>query len=271
MSLFNRISSAVFDVLLAPFGHGFAAFDLVVWPALAGIVALLVYKHVSNQAGIARAKNGIQVHLLEIVLYRDDLIGVLVSTARTLGQNLLYLGFNIVPMIVMFIPMTAVLVQIVSNYAYSPLRPHESVLIEVQLSERSAAAPVGIALTAPAEVVVEAGPISTADGFVAWRISAPEGDYSLSLTAQGETQEKGLAVGGQPRKLPIMRTSTWEAFLYPGEAALSGDSVFETIRVRYPDRDLPVFPNGEGGLLVWFFVFSLGAGFALKDRFGVTL
>ena len=77
MKPFNAAMSAVFDLLLAPLGHGIAAFDLLVWPVLAGVVALLVYKHVSNQKGIARAKDRIQVHLLEIVLYKDDLIGVL--------------------------------------------------------------------------------------------------------------------------------------------------------------------------------------------------
>ena len=271
MPLFNRMTSAIFDVLLAPFGHGVAAFDLIVWPVLAGIVALLVYKHVSNQAGITRAKTGIQVHLLEIVLYRDDLLGVLVSTARALGQNVLYLGYNIVPMIVMFVPMTAVLVQIVANYAYSPLGPGDPVVIEVQLAKESPANPAEATLVATGEVVIEAGPVSTTDGFVAWRVHAPAGDYELSVTAGGETQAKGLAVGGAPRKLPILRTNTWEAFLYPGEHALARDSTFETIRVRYPERDLPLFPNGEGGLLAWFFVLSLGAGFALKDRFGVTL
>ena len=34
MQTFNQIASVVFDVFLAPFGHGFAAFDLLVWPAL---------------------------------------------------------------------------------------------------------------------------------------------------------------------------------------------------------------------------------------------
>lgn len=268
---FNHFMSVVFDLLLAPFGHTFAAFDLLVWPALAGIVALLVYKHVSNQAGITRAKNGIQVHLLEIVLYRDDLPGVIVSTVRALMQNVLYLGYNIVPMLVMFAPMTAVLVQIVSNYAYSPLESDKPVLIEVQMAESTAAAAQAVELVVPPEVVVEAGPVSTADGMVAWRVRAPDGDWNMSLTAGGETQAKGLAVGGEPRKLPIMRTNTWEALLYPGEAALPGDSAFETIRVRYPDRSLPLFPDGEAGILGWFFVYSLLAGFALKDRFGVTL
>ena len=36
-------------------------------------------------------------------------------------------------------------------------------------------------------------------------------------------------------------------------------------------RALPYFPDGEFGILVWFLVLSLAAGFALKDLFGVTL
>ena len=68
MNVFNAAVSALFDILLAPFGHRFAAFDLVVWPVLAGVVALLVYKKISNQAGITRAKDGITQHLLEVVL-----------------------------------------------------------------------------------------------------------------------------------------------------------------------------------------------------------
>src|SRR5262245_25820087 len=117
MNALSAAVGAVFDVVLAPFGHRQAWFDLLVWPVLAGIVALLVYKRLSNQAGIARAKNGIVVHLLEVMLYRDDLVGVLGSTARALGQNLLYLGHNVLPMLVLLVPMMAMLVQLVAHYA----------------------------------------------------------------------------------------------------------------------------------------------------------
>jgi len=57
MNTINAALSAVFDVLLAPFGHRWVAFDLLVWPVVAGVVALLVYKRLSNQAGIARANS----------------------------------------------------------------------------------------------------------------------------------------------------------------------------------------------------------------------
>lgn len=272
MHAFIAITSALFDVLLAPFGHRFAAFDLVLWPALAGVVALWVYKHVSNQAGIKRAKNGIQVHLLEIVLYRDDLIGVVVSTARAMAQNALYVGFNILPMIVMFVPMTAVLVQIIANYAYGPLDADARPLLDVHLVSGSTVKSSDVQLKLPPGLNVDAGPVRTPDGQAAWRLRADApGSYVVTLTAGGEVQEKGLVFGGEPGKMPVTRTQSWEAVLYPGEPSLPSGSNFESITTHYPDRALDLFPDGESGLLAWFFVFSLAAGFALKGQFGVTL
>lgn len=272
MKPFNDVTGAIFNVVLAPLGHRLAAFDLLVWPVLAGVVALIVYKHVSNQKGIARAKNGIQVHLLEIVLYRDDLLGVLTATAKALFQNAKYLGFNIVPMLVMLLPMSVVLVQIVANYAYSPLPVGSTPVLEVQLAEGAPVKATEVALELPPGVTLDAPPVRTPQGKIAWRLRAEaEGDHVLTLKAGAETQPKGLAVGGEPRRIPVLRTTTLDAFLYPGEAALPSDSAFETIKLRYPSRPLAVFPDGEGGILAWFFVFSLAAGFALKDKFGVTL
>src|SRR5262249_29448654 len=133
MSGFNSVTSAIFDVVLAPFGHRQAWFDLLVWPVLAGVVALLVYARVSNQAGIARAKNGDAGPLLEIRLFGHDLVGVLVSTAKALGQNALYLGHNLLPMVVMFVPMMIVLVQLVSHYALDPVPPGSVELLTARL------------------------------------------------------------------------------------------------------------------------------------------
>jgi hypothetical protein len=83
--------------------------------------------------------------------------------------------------------------------------------------------------------------------------------------------EKGFAVGGGPRKVPVMRTKSWEALLYPAEPGMPRDSPLYSIGLDYPERPLAFFPDGEGGILLWFFVASLAAGFALKGRFGVTL
>jgi hypothetical protein len=139
MNAINAALSAVFDVLLAPFGHRWVAFDLLVWPVVAGVVALLVYKRLSNQAGIARAKNGIVVNLLQVMLFRDDLAGVLGSTARAMGKNLAYLGHNLFPMAVMIVPMTAIMVQLVANYARDPVPVGAIDLVTARLDPNVAA------------------------------------------------------------------------------------------------------------------------------------
>lgn len=273
MNVFNRAMSTIFDVVLAPFGHRQAWFDLLVWPVLAGIVALLVYKRVSNQAGIARAKKGIAVHLLEVVLYRDDLPGVLVSTGRAMWKNLLYVGHNLLPMVIMFVPMMAVLVQLVAHYALAPIPVGSVELLSVRLDPAvTRAKATDVRLELPAGVVQDAPPVRTPDGEIVWRLRAEaEGDHVLRIHVGDRVIEKGLAVGGAPRKVPVMRTKSWEALLYPGEPGMPGDAPLYSAVLRYPERALAFFPDGEGGILAWFLVASLAAGFALKGRFGVTL
>ena len=273
MGTFNAIFTALFDVLLAPLGHGRPWFDLLVWPVLAGVVALLVYKAISNQAGIARAKNKIQVHLLEVVLFKDDLRVVLPATAKALGQNGLYLAYNIVPMLVMFAPMTAILVQIVANYGYAPLRTGETTMLVVDLdSAVGGVAARDVKLDLPPGLSLDAPPVRTADGEVAYRLrlDAP-GDHVVKIQAGGTTEEKVVSVGGEARKVSPLRTKSWEALLYPAEPVPAADSPIYSIHLDRRDQDLGPFPAGEGGILAWFFGFSLLAGFLLKDRFGVTL
>jgi len=152
---FNAITSAVFDVILAPFGHRAMWFDLLFWPILAGVVALLIYKLVSNQSGIADAKRRITVHLLEVRLYRDDLLGVLKSTALSLAHNGRYLGYNVLPMLVMIVPMTVILVQIVANYAYDPLKRGDVQLLEVDLAPGAGVSARDVTATFPEQIAVQ--------------------------------------------------------------------------------------------------------------------
>jgi hypothetical protein len=273
MSAFNAVVGSVFDVLLAPFGHRQAWFDLLLWPVLAGIVALLVYKRISNQDGIARAKNGIVVHLLEVMLYRNDLVGVLGSTARALGKNLVYLGHNVLPMLVMLVPMMAILVQLVAHYARDPVPVGAVDLVTARVDPAAGQVkPTDVRLELPDGVALDAPPVRTPDGEIVWRVRAEAaGDHVLRIHVGDRVIEKGFAVGGGPRKVPVMRTKSWEALLYPAEPGLPAESPLYSVALHYPERTLAFFPDGEGGILIWFFVASLAAGFMLKNRFGVTL
>jgi hypothetical protein len=268
----NSISSAVFDVLLAPFGHGPAWFDLLLWPVVGGVIALVVYKYASNQGGIERAKARIRVHLYEIRLFRHDPLVVLGSTVKIVLRNALYLGHNLLPMAVMLVPMLAVLAQLEANYAFAPAPVGAVELLEVKLDPKQASPPRELRLELPPGVALDAPPVRTADGEAFWRLRAEApGDHVLALHVGDETVTKTWSVGGAPRKVPVLRTKSWEAFLYPGEAPLPRSSAVETVSLPHPERDLGALPGGELGILATFFGVSLLAGFALKGVFGVTL
>jgi hypothetical protein len=276
MGSFNRITSAIFDVLLAPFGAERAWSpwaDILLWSVLGGIVALLVYKLVSNQKGIAAAKNQIKVHLLEIRLFKEDIVGVFTSTLKIVLKNALYIGHNLLPMAVMIVPMMAILVQLVAVYAYQPLPEGSVRLLKLELDRQQAGlSATDVTLELPPGVALDAPPVRTAQGEVAWRLRLEQpGDHELTVRVGDETLVKRLAVGGPARKVPVMRTKSWEGLLFPGEDMLPPDSSVHTIRMDYPTRDLGWMPGGEGGILVSFFVLSILAGLALKGVFRVTL
>jgi len=271
MQLYNQISSAIFDALYAPFGHEYPAFDLLLWPVVMGVVALVVFKYVSNQKAIARVKKQISMHLIEIRLFSHDLVQVLKSTCMIIGKNSVYVGHNLLPMVVMLPPMGALMVQLVTNYGYAPSPIGAVELLRLELDPESSGLASGVSLKLPAGVSLDAPMVRSADGQVYWRVRADEpGDHVFQITVGGEVYEKGWAVGGGPRKIPVKRLRSAEALLYPAEAAIPSSAPIVSIEMQTPVRSLAYFPDGEGGILLWSFAVSILAALALKPVFGVT-
>ncbi len=273
MSTFNHITSALFDVLLAPLGHGPWLFDLLLWSVLSGVVALLVYKYVSNQKGIEHAQDRIKMHLYEITLWRHDIRITFSAMGNILKNNAVYLGHNLRPMAVMLVPFMVVLIQLEANYSKAPAAVGDVELLEVTLDPATSTSPLDVALAVPDGISIDAGPVRTADGEIFWRLRADApGDHALTLSTPDEQLVKTWAVGGEARKVPQMRTTyAFDALLYPGEAPPPAGSAFADVRIHYPDRALPYIPDGELGVLLFFFIVSLGAGLVFMKPLGVTL
>ena len=272
IAAFNQISNALFDVVMAPFGHAHPSFDLVVWPAVMGVLAMAVYKVVSNQRALTRVKSQISMRLLEIRLFSHDIFQVLRSTGMIVLKNFVYMGNHMMPMLIMFVPFVVILAQLVAHYAYDPSPPGSVELLYVQLDPQAGVAPRDATLDLPQGVVLEAGPVATADHRVFWRLRAEEpGDHVLRVSLGGAVLEKQWAVGGAARKVPARRLRGLEAILYPGEPALPGDGPVLAMELGVHSHALGPLPAGELGIVLWTFVFSLVAGFAVKGVFGVTL
>jgi hypothetical protein len=272
MQAFNRISNAFFDPVMAPFGHAHPAFDLLVWPAVMGVLAMAVYKAVSNQKALTRVKSQIAMRLLEIRLFSHDILQVLRSTTVIVLKNFVYLSNHMLPMVIMFVPFVVILAQLVANYAYDPSPPGSVELLHVQLDPDAEISARGASLALPPGVALEAGPVATADHQVFWRLRAEQpGDHVLRVSLGGELYEKGWAVGGDARKVPLRRLRGIEAILYPGEPALPGSGPVLAIELGIHPHALGPLPAGELGIVLWTFGFSLIAGLAVKGVFGVTL
>jgi len=278
MGTFNTVASAILGTLLAPFGaqrNWSAWVDVLVWSVLGGILALLVIKRFSNQKAIARVKNEIKVHLFEVRLFQDDMLGILAATGKVLVKNLLYIGHNLVPMVVMLIPMVAILAQLVATYAYAPLPPGSVQIVKARLDTDDAGRPrlpaTAVRLETPPGVQLESQ-VRTPQGEIAWRLRLAEpGRHELRLHLGDEVVTKTLVVGGPAGRMPVMRTKGWEGVLYPTEPGLPSSSQLASVQVAYPERDLGWMPGGEAGILGVFFVLSIVAGLALKGVFKVTI
>lgn len=272
MQTFNSISSAVFDLVLAPFGHQTAVFDLLVWPTLMGVLAIGVYKLVSNQAALTRVKGQITMRLLEIRLFSHDIVQVLKSTGAILGKNMVYLGNHMLPMAVMLLPFVVILAQLVANYAYDPSPKGAVEVLHVKLDPDAGFSSRDAVLSLPDGIQLDAGPVQTADHQVFWRLRADrEGDHVLRVKLGDQVFEKGWAVGGEPRKVPQKRLRGLEAILYPAEGALPGGGPLLSMELEMHPRALGWLPAGELGIVLVALVVSLVAGFAVKGVFGVTI
>ena len=272
MQSFNQISSAIFDVLLTPFGHERALFDMLLWPTLMGVLAIGVYKLVSNQRALVRVKAQISMRLLEIRLFSHDIAQVLKSTGMIVAKNFLYLGNHMLPMLVMLGPFVVILAQLVANYGYDPSPQGSVELLHVRLDPESGVSSREVTLTLPDGISLDAPPVQTADHQVFWRLRADQpGDHVLRVKVRDEIFEKGWAVGGEPRKVPLKRLRGLEAILYPGETALPAGGPVLSMELDVHPRSLGPLPAGELGIVLWVLVLSLAAGFAVKGLFGVTI
>jgi len=94
---------------------------LLIFSVITAGLAMLVWKYASNQKAITRAKDHIKANFLAMVLYMDSLGVLLSSIGKTFAWTFAYIGRQIVPLIIMMVPILPLLVQVDHLYSFSPL------------------------------------------------------------------------------------------------------------------------------------------------------
>ncbi len=265
----NTIANACASVLLAPLAAlpGWLSATLVA--AVTGVLMLFVFKHTSNQRAIKRARAGVKANLLALSLFKDSALVSLRSQGRVLSGVVHVLFLSLVPMLVMFVPITLVLFQLGVWYQARPIRVGEEAVVTVKLAEGQTVAPQ-LASSSGFETTV--GPVRVpSQNVVCWNIrGTQEGLHQLQFDIGRHRFEKELAVGDG--FMPVSRQrpawSLGSAVENPREAPFPPDSRVQSIAVDYVQRtgrilDIPLWA-------IYWFAASMAAALLVKPILKVS-
>jgi len=288
MNAINRVMNSIFDVLLTPFELLGSEMALILVSGLFGIIALILFKHISWQAAIKGVKNKIKGNMIAIRIYQDDLVVVFTSVIKVVLRNFQYLGLNFGPILPLFITFTLVAAQLVVRYGFDPvpvvetevelakMLPGEGTLVEVKMKKGEEAAVRSLELRLPAGIVAVSPLVrSQADGMAFLEVVArAPGEGEIEILIDGRlVGTKGIVAGTEPtrRMQPERVSSFWSAWLWPAESTFSGENPVESVKFAYPERELRLLPGGPLGILIVFFLSSMLFGIAILKPLNIQI
>ena len=272
ISLLNGASNLVFDLWLGAFRFLPPTLQAASLGLPAAALALLVYRYVSNQRGIRAARDKITAHLLELVLFQDDLRVSLRAQGSILRYNLIYVGHALLPMAVMLVPFVLILVQVESRFAYRGLAPGDSVILSVRADDEAPMSQRPVSLVLPPGVVRETPPLRVdALHEIRWRLRGETpGQHRIVIHLDQTQVEKRLVVGPDTTTLEraSYRSTDLNTLLYPLEPALPRDGPIAEVELDYPRARGSFWGLSSAS---WALVgTSLLFGFGLRRLFGVV-
>lgn len=271
MNVVNAVLTNLTELLWYPLRTLPGVLVLVIWAAIAGALAGLMFRYTSNQKALARVGDQIKANLLAMRLFKDDLRVTFRSQAGLLKAAGLRFWYALPAFVAMLVPFVLLLVQLALRFEYRPLRPGEMAVVELKLAPEAWETGQNAALETPPGVIIQTPALRDArENAIYWRISPQEGATSGRLRWQvaGQTVEKELTVCDDPQRpctVSMQRpgVSFWDRLLHPGEPAFPADSPVRAAIVHYPPRQTPVF----GFDIPWwatFLVASILMAFVLK-------
>jgi hypothetical protein len=287
MNTTNRIVSALFDVLVLPFEWMGDIVALIAISGVFGILALLLFKRISWQAGIKATKDKIKGHMIAIRIYQDDLRIVFGSVLKVVGRNFQYLALNFGPILPLFVPFVLIAAQLVVRYAFDPLPvveesvararlPGRGTMLEVRLKHGRESEVRDLDVQFPAHLLA-LSPVgrNARDGLAVVEFAAvAPGTGDIQLVIGGSPVGSKTVVAGAeapPKMQPERVSSFFASWLWPAEPTFPPDSPIESVKFAYPERSLGILPGGPVGVLLVFFLASIVFGIAILKPLNIQI
>lgn len=270
----NNLLSSLCDLVMRPLIATGPAVSLAILSFVTGVLMLIIFRMVSNQRGIRRAKGRVVSQLLVIRLFKDDPWMTLRGLGGALLENLGYLRHALLPIAVMILPVTLILIHLDPWYARTPLAAgaETRVAVEAKAGPDGRLPEVRLLPSPDGAYDVMTPPVRIpALSEVDWRVRINrEGTHELRFEVNGKPFAKQIVAGGDFLRVNAVRPggSMLDALLYPGESRLDSALGITAAVVDYPDRSVSYFGFGMAWWLA-FFILTLVFAFMLKKPMGV--
>ncbi len=238
----NVALNALCDLLMSPFRGGSPWPGLIVASLVTSALFILLFRSCSDQQALKRSKGRMLARALELLLYRHDMVVSLTAFPRIVAANGRYLMTLLRPFALALVPSVLLLIQLAGWYEYRPFAFGEPVLLTVDFAGPS---PV---LSEEAELRPSDGLTVETEGLripslneISWRLRARSaGSPSVVVHVGDLLLAKEIVIGSGMRRISDrrVRAGFWNELLHPGEPPLPHDGPVESIRVRYPHRQL---------------------------------
>lgn len=274
MRIVQVILNGLFDIVLAPLRTESPWPGLLAVALLTSVVVLLIFRVSSKPATIRRKRDRLLARVLELVLFKDDLVVNLSAFGRVLVANVQYLGTLLIPLALSIVPVMLILVEAHAWFGLRPLQPGETTLLTARFSPETPLLQQEIALTTSPGLQVDSPPVRAVSRHeVSWRIRADaDGPAWATVADGGKEQRKSIGVGRTLAAVSAERNSGgfWRALAWSREPPLPAGASLQQLTITYPVRELRVFGWNVNWLLA-FFVLTMVFGFVLKKPLGVEL
>jgi len=238
--------SKCFRVVLEPVVRVSPILALLTISLFTGVVMLLIFRATSSQETIRRTKDKIKAHLLEILLFNDNLSMVFRAQGSVLAYSLKYLGSAIVPMAVIIVPIALIVTQSNHLFQSKPPAPNATVTVSTALTRWDQELAEAISISVPDGLSVETPALRIPERKqIVWRIRARAyGEFDVVINTPAKSFTKQLTVADSFRWLSHARVRPTLArlILHSAEPPLDRDAPIDSIEVKYAPARMRIGP-----------------------------
>ena len=274
MRLILSIIGAIIDIVLLPFKSFNPLFGFSFIAVLSGLLAVVIFKYISNQKELKRIMGQIKLYFLEIYIYRDSLSQIISSQIKILKNNFAYVKYALIAALPIMCTVLLILSQVNLIYSIEPINTDEVFTIGVKLEPNTNQNPDDITLSLPddLELITEFGFFLSETNEIEWQLKAKHpGLYTIMINIDENIKfNKQIVIGKSQKKYSphLGKDGFFETIFNPIETLISKKSPIQSIDIKYKPLYFKIIFNMHW--LVAFLIIAIGSGLIFRKILKVS-